>query len=304
MISVLIPVFNFDVSELVRELSRQAVSAGIEFEIILIDDASEKIFRDLNSKLASNNHVKYSEEPENIGRSKIRNKLAGMAAFPHLLFMDCDSRVPDSGYLANYLKYCNGDIVVCGGRIYENIRPVEKELLLRWKQGKSREEFTAAERNKSPNKSFMTNNFMISKNLFNQIRFSEEIEGYGHEDTLFGYELAKNNITIVHIDNPLVHIGLETNSLFLEKTKESIRNLNNILSLNGYEKMLVQNIRLLSCYAFIKKTKIDLFINFLFRLFGKHLEQNLLGSNPNLLVFDFYKLAYLCKINRNNNSVV
>ncbi|MFO7656706.1 MAG: glycosyltransferase [Bacteroidales bacterium] len=301
MISVLIPVFNFDVTELVRELSRQATTAGIEFEIVIVDDASEKMYRDLNSQLASVNHVRYSEEPENIGRSKIRNKLAGLAIFPHLLFMDCDSRVPDSAYLTNYLKFCNGDLVVCGGRIYSPQKPVQQELLLRWKQGKSREEFAAAERNKSPNKSFMTNNFMISKNLFNQIRFSEEIEGYGHEDTLFGYELTKNNFTIVHIDNPLIHIGLETNTLFIEKTKESIRNLNNILSLNGYEKMLVKNIRLLSFYSFIKKSKLDRLINFIFRLFSKHLEKNLQGKNSNLLVFDFYKLGYLCKINRDNN---
>jgi hypothetical protein len=168
--------------------------------------------------------------------------------------------------------------------------------LLRWKHGKSREEFTAEERIKSPNKSFMTNNFLISVNLFNKIKFNEEMEGYGHEDTLFGYDLKKNNIKVLHIDNPLVHIGLESNSMFLGKTKESIRNLKNILDQNGYEKLLVEDIKLLYYYKFFQKTKLNLFAGFLFRISEKLLTRNLLSKNPNLFVFDLFKLGYLCCI--------
>ena len=302
MISILIPVFNFNVSELVTELCRQANEAGIIFEIILLDDASTDSFKGINTKLSENKNVRYIEEDDNIGRSKIRNKLADLATYSYLLFLDCDSKISSSDYLENYIKLCKGDVVICGGRIYEPEKPASCDLLLRWKQGRSREEFSAELRNKTPNKSFMTNNFVITKNLFNQIRFSEEIEGYGHEDTLFGYELTKNNISIIHIDNPLIHIGLETNTMFLEKTKESIRNLNGILSQNGYEKLLVKTIKLLAYYKFFRKLRLDKFVNFLFNSFGRMMEKNLMGTNPNLMVFDFYKLGYLCAINQNHSN--
>ncbi len=302
MISILIPIFNFNISGLVNELYRQAKAAGIEFEIILLDDASIDSFKEINSKLSELKNVRYIEEDDNLGRSKIRNKLADLASYPYLLYMDCDSKIPTPHYLKNYLNLCIGDNVICGGRIYESAKPASCDLLLRWKQGKSREEFSAEVRNKTPNKSFMTNNFVISKKLFNQIRFSEEIEGYGHEDTLFGYELTKNNISIVHIDNPLVHIGLETNTTFLEKTKESIRNLNSILSQNGYENLLVKTIKLLAYYKFFRSFRLDRFVYFLYGVLGKRMEKNLLGPNPNLMIFDFYKLGYLCEINQNHSS--
>lgn len=301
MISALIPVFNFNVTGLVSELYQQAVAAGIEFEIIVIDDASTDSFKETNGKLSSYQHVKYFEEYDNIGRSKIRNKLADLASHPFLLFMDCDSQIPDVNYLSNYINCCNGNVVVCGGRIYEPVKPADHNLLLRWKQGKSKEEFSADIRNMSPNKSFMTNNFLISKKIFNEIRFNEDIEGYGHEDTLFGYELTKKNISIVHIENPLLHIGLESNTSFLEKTKESIRNLNNILTQNGYEKLLVRTIKLLAYYKFFRKLGLDRLVCFVYQSMAKAMEKNLLGKNPSLMLFDFYKLGYLCEINLNHH---
>jgi glycosyltransferase involved in cell wall biosynthesis len=296
MLSILIPIFNFDVTDLVLELNKQSIAANVKYEIILLDDASTDSFREINRNLSNQNHIKYIEETDNIGRSKIRNKLASLASYPYLLFMDCDSQIPNPDYIANYLNYCEEDIVIYGGRIYSQQRPAETELLLRWKHGRSREEFTADERIKSPNKSFMTNNFLISVSLFNKIRFNEEMEGYGHEDTLFGYDLKKNNIKVLHIDNPLVHIGLESNSLFLLKTRESIRNLKNILNQNGYEKLLVEDIKLLGYYKFFHKTKLDYLVRILFRISERLLERNLLSKNPNLLVYDLFKLGYLCSI--------
>ena len=210
--------------------------------------------------------------------------------------MDCDSQVCTADYIKNYLQFCNEETVICGGRVYEKHPPDDGRFFLRWKHGKSREEFSSVIRNKYPNKSFMTNNFMITKPLFNRIRFNEGIKGYGHEDTLFGYELKMNNITVKHIDNPLVHIGLENNVDFLEKTRESIQNLKYILSQNGYGKMLVKDISLLWYYKFIYKTGMKALMKFLFDKFYIKIEKNLLGKNPRLFLFDIYKLGYMCSL--------
>ncbi|MEM9260646.1 MAG: hypothetical protein AAGA62_13425, partial [Bacteroidota bacterium] len=50
-------------------------------------------------------------------------------------------------------------------------------------------------------------------------------EGYGHEDTLWGQQLAKAGVGILHIDNPVTHLGLETSGVFLEKQHRAIHNL-------------------------------------------------------------------------------
>ena len=50
-ISVCIPVYNFDVQELVNSLSKEITNAELNAEIILIDDASSKDFITINEPL-------------------------------------------------------------------------------------------------------------------------------------------------------------------------------------------------------------------------------------------------------------
>ena len=40
MLSILIPTYNYDCSRLIRDLQAQAEQAGIDYEIIVADDAS------------------------------------------------------------------------------------------------------------------------------------------------------------------------------------------------------------------------------------------------------------------------
>ncbi|HEY0261442.1 MAG TPA: glycosyltransferase family 2 protein, partial [Chitinophagales bacterium] len=225
MISICIPVYNFDVSRLINELVKQASELNVESEIILIDDCSQK-FKEKNryfDKLSSRIH--FYELSENIGRARIRNLFLDYAKFDYLLFLDCDSLVEKNDFLATYFEVIKQEsLVVCGGRVYPKERP-ERAKLLRWKYGVFRESQTAEVRKLNPNKSFMTNNFLIHKSVFQQIKFDERIRQYGHEDTLFGLALQKKNITITHIENPIVNGDIETNSEFLRKTKESIVSL-------------------------------------------------------------------------------
>ena len=88
MISILIPIYNVDVTELVNELNQQANSLSSEIEIICIDDCSS------NNEVKSNNQnlknleiVSYTELSKNIGRGAIRMKLAESAKYKTLLFL-------------------------------------------------------------------------------------------------------------------------------------------------------------------------------------------------------------------------
>jgi len=298
MLSILIPVYNFDVTELVNELNNQAKIENVPYEIILMDDASDNNFKNINKSCEQINNVTYIELPSNIGRAKIRNKLASMSKYDNLLFIDCDSKIFNDFYIESYLNNLNDNLVLCGGRIYEISAPVKKELYLRWLYGTKRECANAGIRNINPNNSFMTNNFIISKSLIQKLQFDENIENYGHEDTLFGIELKKNNITIKHIDNPLIHIGLESSDEFIEKTKEGISNLVYILKYYKDKNQLISGIKLLKWYYIVNKLLLNKPVLILFKISEKYLLKNLKSKNPKLLFFDFYKLGYLCsKIN-------
>jgi hypothetical protein len=45
---------------------------------------------------------------------------------------------------------------------------------------------------------------------------------YGHEDTLFGYQLRINGISFQHIENPVLNSNLDDNQQFLENVAQEI----------------------------------------------------------------------------------
>ena len=91
--------------------------------------------------------------------------------------------------------------------------------------GNAAKQVPLEERRRHPSRSFMTHNFLIRKEVINAIPFNEELLGYGHEDTLFGFELMKAMVPVEHIDNPVMHDILVTNEQFLDNTDNGIRNL-------------------------------------------------------------------------------
>jgi hypothetical protein len=297
MLSILIPVYNFDVRNLVYKLNSQAQKAKICFEIILIDDKSTKKFRLINTELRSLKNIIYFELQINVGRSKIRNLLVEKAKFEYLIFMDCDSDVSDNNYIVNYLNYCKGEVLVYGGRTYEKKPPNDKNKYFRWLYGVKREVVSAEIRKLNANNSFMTNNFLINKNLFNKIKFDEKITTYGHEDTIFGFELKKRNIFIRHINNPLIHIGLEDSEIFLKKTKQGIDNLKYLANKFKYENELFEDIKILKYCRIVKKLKLKFLIIIAYNIFKHLIIKNLNGRKPNLKLFDLYKLASILKDN-------
>ena len=299
MLSILIPVYNFDIRALVSELHRQITNEKVQFEIIILDDATNNGLNISNRQITSLQNVTYTELSKNIGRSKIRNRLSSFAKYDYLLFMDADAQIPSRTFIADYLCECNGDVVVCGGMEYA---PFYKEYSykdqygLRLNYGKNRECKTAKERNLIPNKSFMTFNFLISKSIFNKILFDESLSNYGHEDTLFGLELKHQGIIIKHINNPLRHLEIDSNSIFLTKALASVKNIFSIVNRNSNYKDLYQDVKLLKYYAKVKTLGLTPIIEILYKLTHRSIERNLVNKGQNLLYFDLLRLGFLCTL--------
>lgn len=287
MISICVPVYNFDLTLLLNELTNQAKSLEVPFEIIVIDDCSQN-FKEINKKLCE--AFNYIELEENIGRARIRNLFLNYAKYDYLLFLDCDSLIGDSDFLTKYVECIDkGPSIVCGGRVYDKNLP-KRDRILNWKYGILRESQAFELRQKFPNKSFMTNNFLINKKVLEEIRFDERITKYGHEDTLFGFALKKKNIQIIHIDNPVINGDLEKNGDFLKKTKEGVINLIHILKFKEYDKELINDISILKFYNSLSKTAEKL-IQFSFILFKPLIVFLLSKGYVSLFLFDYYKLG-------------
>lgn len=284
-LSVLIPVYNYDIQRIAKSLSEQIPSLAVPVEIICLDDGSVEEYKRINRKVKTFPFVRYEEQEKNIGRAKIRNRLSCMASNDHLLFLDCDSAIISPDFLKNYLEAPYSPVLL-GGRVYTSNPPEEKKYYLHWLAGSMKEVQPAEVRNKNPYSSLMFNNILVRKKEFLQIQLDENIEGYGHEDTKFGYDLLKHKIPIVHIDNPVLHEGLDDNVAFLDKTKESVKNL---VRLAITEKALVET-KLLKTYLTVRKSGLEKIIRLLLQTIYPFLKQNLLSDKPSLLFLDLYKL--------------
>lgn len=294
MISICIPIYNNDVADLVKDLHMQCEDIGFPSEIVLLDDAStDTLIRDKNKTVADQLNVMFHENPINLGLAKTRNRLAKLAQYPYLLFIDSDAQVVDSEYLSKYKDQCKPSVVSFGGCIYTPDCP-DKKYILRWKFGKTREEGVG--------KYFSCFNFLIDKNILTQYPFSEDLNQYGYEDTLFGITLQKNNIKVSFIDNPMLHLGLDPAGEYLRKINLSLANLLKIDNqLKEWQRR--DSIRLLKAYSVIDCLCLTSLIIFLFNFLKKSLMKNLKSEKPDLLILDFYKLGYFCILKQENKVI-
>jgi glycosyltransferase involved in cell wall biosynthesis len=300
MISILIPVHNHFVENLVNELHRQATDIGRDFEIIISDDASLDEYRSINARLQSLKHVKYFQHDKDLKRSGNRNFLGQQAKYDYLLFIDGDALVSSNDFIEKYLGHCSERVIACGGTGYPKAPPDNTDYFLRWFYGWRREARSAATRNKNPGKSFSAFNFLIKRSLFLENKFPVEVTEYGHEDTLFGLHLAIKGYHIIHIDNSLIHNGIETNREFMDKSLTAVENLYRLLSHEKYGSYITV-IRIVKWYRFCKKTGISLLLNRLYPWLKKPVEQNLMSRKPDLFLFDLYKLGHMLQLHRINS---
>tara|TARA_B100001287_G_scaffold172186_1_gene144970 strand:+ start:219 stop:1097 length:879 start_codon:yes stop_codon:yes gene_type:complete len=291
LLSICIPIYQYDIFDLVNELHLQCKTLNLKFEIICIDDNSDELYKLVNQKIKKIESVHYVELPKNIGRSKIRNLFIEKAKYSSLLFIDCDCSIPKK-FIEKYLNNIEKDIVY-GGRKHSDFKPDDEKLFLRWKYGICNEDLYIDTRKNNPYLSFRSNNFLIKKNIFSQIHFDESITDYGHEDTMLAVELKKNKIEIFHIENAVTHEGLETNTEFLNQVRISIDNLS---SLYKKKKIKANEVKLLGAYQLLNNFRLTNILSYLSKFFVTLCYKKLLKKEPKMIWLDLYKLFYLIKI--------
>ena len=294
-ISLLVPVYDYDIISLVHGM-KNALGKVDEFSEILIgDDGSSPEYKEKYKSLVEEG-VKLISSEKNIGRAAIKNRLAMEASGDFLLFIDADTvlRGTAEAYFRKWLPMIPLYKVICGGIYYHDAPPGDPDKLLRWKYGKWSEQRKASEKNKNPHEWFSTFNVLIEKKIFSKIRFNEELKQYGYEDTLMGYQLKKAGIDILHIDNGLIHEGLETNKEFLNKTKLGIENLSKLYDNVTDKRTFSRTVKILRTYNWLRFFRLTNILARFYIRYRDRMEIRLESGSISILLFRFYKNAMFC----------
>lgn len=299
MLSILILSYNYDLYALVEKLQKECIDLGLEFEILCSDDNSEEHFQ--NKSIAQLVNCRYIIQSVNIGRSHTRIFLMEQAAYDTIIMIDSDTYPVNSDFVAKYLAVINSNnkAIVSGGLQYSKQKPKDAELL-RWVYGKSREVIPAHKRQLKPFNYTLCSNICFNKKHLNGIGFPSAVKGYGYEDFVFFKKLKENNRQIIHIDNEVYHLNLETSIEFLEKTILGIHTFQYLLN----EGIIDHDATLLSKSHFkLQRLGLQETYNFFFKKFEAVITKNLTSSQPKLLLFDIYKLGKLNQIFSKKKSV-
>ncbi len=291
MLSILIPSYNHDLTDLVEGLHQQAVQLGIAFEVLIIDDFSAAGFRNRNKALTGMSHVRYLQLQENIGRARVRNMLAAKAGYENLLFIDADARLLSENYLSTYIGMLGKDRVICGGTVYGKEPPGDPACRLRWEYGRKREARSVSDRSRDPCRAFSSFQFVATRNILREVPFDEDLSSYGHEDTVFGLSLEREKIPVIHVYNPLLHDGLEPAEEFLDKTRQGLRNLKYLAGRDQYAGLMAA-VRILKKYHGASRMGLDPLLKWLYGAAGAWMQKQLKRKNPGLWIFDLYKISY------------
>jgi hypothetical protein len=125
--------------------------------------------------------------------------------------------------------------------------------------------------------------------VLTQFPFDEELMGYGHEDTKLGMELARARVPIVHLDNPVLHLGLEPAGKFLDKSQQAVRNLAYLYRKAG----LGSDTQLLQTALRLRRFGLATAARSALQVLVPALQRNLLSAEPSLRKFDLLKLYWV-----------
>lgn len=288
-LSVLIPVYNRDCTQLVRALLRQAIGIeGLRFELLVADDGStQEKLKAVNRVMNQWQGCRVIERSENAGRAMIRNFLAQEAKGEYLLFLDSNVSLLHDDFLLRYVEQAGEADVVVGGYELTPAAGSEVNGNLRYRYELSCSAANRAEeRAKRPYMAFVSKNFMIRRSVMLQCPFDERIQRYGYEDVLLGKRLQQIEAKVKYMDNPVGFSTFENNATFLRKTEDALLNLVTLKDdMKGFTH--IQTVAEHLMRQHLDRPLLGLFI--LLRHLMRH---NLLGRNPNVKCFNAYRLCY------------
>ncbi len=230
-IDICIPVYKTDPTPLILQLAGQNGAGRAALRVY--DDGSgdpDLIHRIRQALARFPGRTTLTEGFENKGRSVARNALLSAAESNWLLLLDCDMRLPDDGFLDAYRAVAMGQAGPCCivGGFQIDPESVTRETRLHALQSMLSDCLPAQVRSTDPGRYVYTSNIFMHRTIAESVRFDEGYSGWGWEDVDWGLRIV-SQYPVHHIDNPAVHMGLDTTPSILRKYVESVQNFRRML---------------------------------------------------------------------------
>jgi glycosyltransferase involved in cell wall biosynthesis len=222
-VSVCVPAYRTDVSQLVEAIANCASSSLVE--IVVYDDGSGD--SDLLARMEERASytlaaVRIVSAAANRGRSAARNAAMRHARADWILLLDADMMPDDARFVERYLDAIDAaaaPAVIVGGYSLAAAPRTRASALHRW-QAETSECIDAAARQQSPGRYVFSSNVLLHRLVLESAPFDESFTGWGWEDTDWGLR-AQNWFPILHIDNTATHLGLDADEALMSKYARS-----------------------------------------------------------------------------------
>lgn len=233
VLSVLIPFYRDNPSELLAELLKQAdVLSGIE--VLMYDDGT--IDPVICAALAA--QIKDASAPvtliiakQNKGRAAARNTLQENARGEWVLFLDADMRPGSESFLSHYLSLVQANTadIIFGG--FTVPKDAKREQRLHRALSEVSDCLPLSERQAAGPQYVATSNLCVRKSVLLAEPFDDGFVGWGWEDSEWAAR-ASARYVLIHTDNTALHLGLESDDTLLKRFKDSAQNYKRFTSLH------------------------------------------------------------------------
>lgn len=212
-LSVLIPFYRDDPSDLIRQLDAEADALAGAVELVLLDDGggdAALIARVAGQLARLALPARLVVLSQNVGRARGRNRLAAAARGRTFLFLDSDMRPDTADFLQAWadLEAAQHPAVAFGGFSLLHA-PAGPEFAVHRALAAASECIPAGVRARTPEKYVYTSNLMVRRDVFAAEAFDTSFSGWGWEDVEWGLRVARRH-KVLHPDNPATHMGLDT----------------------------------------------------------------------------------------------
>ena len=289
MLSICIPTYNTDCSELLDILAEQIAQLEETVEVLVCDDFSTDYVRK-NQEACERNGFFFFENQNNVGRIETRKKLVSINRSQWVLFIDADMIPKRGDFISQYLNFVTADLecTVVGGYCYQNeIKPFN----LRLRYGRNREEISARKRQLNPYNSILFGNVLIKKELFSEVFDDFKDNTYG-EDIYLSSSLKSLNKDVFHLPNETYHLGLENNTEFVKKIQKSGEMHARLDSNSALD---LSHSKLVSTYSLLNRYMLHNLVRLALTISSPFLKTVLYVFGAPILFVDLLRLFYFLK---------